>query len=774
MQIRCRQNINILLFVLKFCLTCCFVTFLSVGSVSAQNTEIRTDNSVSRSDGTKDCQPRDGDYKKMAEKANQHLINMKNQYDLYEKKLKSMRKDDQICFLPSSLDFKTGDKTSLGDKTLQSLKAAAGSALDGIKIGWKYVTAAGSAIVNGTINGINNLTGSEISAISGGNLTFNAKDEKGASIAASKYVPAIKNNFAAVNTRLSDTQLDIQSYQEDITKSKSQYSADRVNYQNQLSSTKDAAKRKELNVQIETLNAKIQILLDCQKSFNDLRIPRDRMKKERENAHSYLALISGLADSDCTCNAKTGELLTCTVKDDTFEEDDVNDAACKKLNEYQADLSVCPTCGIFETILIADQKLASGAFEKLSNGLIKLLTTAFLIFLAYQVLLLVGSPAKQGSGKFLNTVMLQGFKVAVAIILLETPTYIYENGLSPIIESGFDFGLSLIPTDAKNVVDSYAENYSSFDQKNKLLTADFLKKMMGAVEGFNEKSSIIPAIGRSLYCNSWQNKIWGIIPHWEMMFEGIIVFAFGLMIMLAVGFYLLDIAIHLGVICCVLPFLIACWPFKLTAGYSSVGWKMLLNVFFRFVMMGVLLATVVELLKEALTAGINENDLMEWLNSNDTDSLSKAMNISGLQMLILVICCMISMKLVRNLSNVTERYGSGGVPTGDMGSNLGGVAAGVATNIAKAGMGKAGEVAGKAAGDIAEASGVKGAAQAAGNKVKDGLKSFGGAMGIGSKAKMAGGRGGNKSGEEKSSQTGGSGNNSDSSENKGGSFGPTS
>ena len=771
MLTRCRQNKNVLSFMLKICLTYCFLMIVTATTVFAQDTEIKTDASQTHTDGTKDCEPRDGDFKKMAEKANQELIDMKTNYDEYEKQLEAMRKNDVVCFVPNELDFKTGDKSTAAGKAGQALKALVNSSVDMAKVGFKYITAAGSAVINGAINGINKATGSEISAISGGNLTFDAKDEKGASIAASKYLPAIANSFAAVNGRLKDTQLDIASYKKDLTKAKTQYSNDKNSLRQDLASIADNKKRTEINGQIKVLDEKINILSDCLNTFENLLQPRKKMGKARENAHTYLQLISGLSDHDCTCNAKTGDLLTCTVKDDTFEEDDVNDATCKQLNEYQSDLSVCPTCGIFETILVADQDLAKGAFEKLSGGLIKVLITAFLIFLAYQVLMLVGSPAKQGIGKFMNTVLLQGFKVAVAVVLLEVPSFIYENGLTPIIESGFEFGLALIPTDAKNVVDSYAENYNSFNQENQLLTADFLKKLMGAVEGFNEKSSIIPAIGRSLYCNSWQNKVWYIIPHWEMMFEGILVFAFGLMIMLAVGFYLLDVAIHLGIICCVLPFLIACWPFKLTSGYTSVGWKMLMNVFFRFVMMGVLLATVVELLKEALTVGINENDLMEWLNSNDTDSLSKAMNITGLQMLILVICCMISMKLVRNLSGVTERFAPGGVPTGDMGAKLGGTAASAATIAAKAGMGKAGAVAGKAAGEIAEASGAKGAAQAAKNKIQGSMQKAAGAMGIGSKAKMAGGRNGGGSGGNGSSGGGSGSSGGQSSQSGGGSGG---
>ena len=115
--------------------------------------------------------------------------------------------------------------------------------------------------------------------------------------------------------------------------------------------------------------------------------------------------------------------------------------------------------------------------------------------------MLIGSPAKQTIGKFLNTILLQGFKVALAVGLLEMPNMVYELGLTPLIESGFEFGLSLIPSDSQGVIEEFAGKYNSFDQGNNLLTADFLQKVMGAVEGYNAKTATFPAIGRSLYCN---------------------------------------------------------------------------------------------------------------------------------------------------------------------------------------------------------------------------------------------------------------------------------
>lgn len=707
-------------FIVKTVFFSCFILLAAIQTAHAAEATSGTPTS-SNSDltsGTKECEIDDKNSKKIAEQANKELIIMKSKYDEYENLLNAMRntKDTQICFTPSLLDFQLGDKQSLSGKVWQAFKGFIKTNIDVAKIIYKSITTS--------------------------DLSFNANDAAGAVIGA-KYVPALQNNFDILDKKLKDTSIDIKSHIQDVNSAKHGYESnlqERIIETRKAQESQDKEKIADAKAHYEALKAKIDILNDCQKAFNKVMNPRRAFSTSRNNAHQYLTTLSGNVESQCTCNASTGELLSCEVKDDTFQEDDINDSNCKQLNEYEADFTFCPICGIFETILKADQKLSGGAFDALSSALIKLVLLGFSIFIGYQVLMLIGSPAKQTIGKFLNTILLQGFKVALAVGLLEMPNTVYELGLTPLIESGFEFGLSLIPSDSQGVIEEFAGKYNSFDQGNNLLTADFLQKVMGAVEGYNAKTATFPAIGRSLYCNSWENRIWNVIPHWQMMIEGILIFAFGLMIMLAVGFYLLDIAIHLGVIACLIPFLIACWPFKQTSGYTKTGWNMILNVCFRFIMMGVLLASVIELIKAALEAGIDKGQLETWLNSNDTDALEAAMSINSLQMLVLLVCCMISMKLVSQLSSVTNRFASGGVPTKDMGSKLGGAAASAATAVAKPAALKGGKAIASAGGAMAEAAGVKGAMQAAGNEIVGGIKNIAGQVGIGSKAKTADGR----------------------------------
>ena len=99
------------------------------------------------------------------------------------------------------------------------------------------------------------------------------------------------------------------------------------------------------------------------------------------------------------------------------------------------------------------------------------------------------------------------------------------------------------------------------------------------------------------------------MPHLEMLIEGAIVLVFGVMISLSVGFYLLDVSLELGIVCCLIPFLIACWPFKITVQYTKVGWQFILHMFFNFVMIGVVISVISELTKMALSSGMDKGEL---------------------------------------------------------------------------------------------------------------------------------------------------------------------
>lgn len=468
--------------------------------------------------------------------------------------------------------------------------------------------------------------------------------------------------------------------------------------------------------------AQTENISKCQEKLTAVVENRSSLMSNRKNAHNLLSVLS--EEVDCNCNTEAEE-TTCSAIDTDIEEDDVK--VCPALSEYQTELKNCVICNLMRTILAAVQNIAQKSFDALAVPLITLLGIGFALFLGYITLMIVSSPATQKISAYFNPILIQGFCVAVAILLLSYPSAIYELAVSPIIDTGVDFGVGL--SNINNIdldITAKGEKYEFSENSNNYLSSDILKKTVGAADAFSQNVSLMPAIGRSLMCNAWNELYFEIFQHIEMWINGLILYVFGMIIMFVIGFYLLDACVQLGIICALMPFLIASWAFKLTRTYSVRGWDVLLNTFFNFVMMGIIIVSVTEILIYSLGEGISMDTLKDALNSNDVYMLNRTIDFGGLQMILLLVSCAISLKLIGTIPDITNKFAGGlGLNTGNM---IGGAAAAQFKNAALS----TGKIGAKVAGvtlkagaretaKLAEASGALGAFRAGKNAVRQAI-----------------------------------------------------
>lgn len=440
----------------------------------------------------------------------------------------------------------------------------------------------------------------------------------------------------------------------------------------------------------------------CQADAEAAAVQRDKMIEKRAEAHNLLDVLSGNLEVHCICateevngkEEKTEEIKECTAINPEFIEDNMD--GCPTIEEYRERMTGvngerCIICRLFQTILQAVQNIAQKAYDALAPALSGLVGVGFGIYIAYITLLAVAAPAVQKLSQYLTNLTVQGFKVAIALILLSSPHFVYGTLISPVLDGGIDFGMSL-SRENEVTIKNYASNVE-FNSQNTYLQANVLQNAVGAAVAFNESAALVPAIGRSLICNSWNydagflqmvkelfgKRFWMRVQMW---LEGIILYLFGIAIAFAVGFYMLDCALQLGIVCAMMPFFVACWPFKLTKGYTKQGWDIFLNTFFNFVVMGIIIGVSSELLQQALGTGLTEDSLQAALNSNDADIIMESIEFGGLQMVMLIICCLIALKISGEVQNITNKL-SGGLNIG-IGAGIGGVAGSTMTKAAAA------------------------------------------------------------------------------------------
>lgn len=502
----------------------------------------------------------------------------------------------------------------------------------------------------------------------------------------------------------------------------------------------------------------------CANALQGLINVRSEMLKLFNDARRSF-MILGSDEVECTCQKDENGKLTNkvdTCKAVGYEDEENIEKDCKLLSEYQAEMGeICLTCGLMAKILGAVQKISQSAFEEIAPSLVKLLLIAFLIYMAYTTLLMLGSPETQKISRYLTSLLVQGAKVAIAILILNSPKALYGYAINPILEGGIDFGLafsnitggddktgeSFSVSEDNNISQKVKENgaeYSkNFDGNNEYLSASLLEKMVGANKNFSKEAASVPALGRALICNSWLKKVLVVFPSPTLFINGAVLLVFGVMIWLAIGFYILDCCLELGVVVAMMSFFVACWPFKLTSAYVKVGWDMLINVFFNFIMISVVLVTITMLSRNVMPDGIED-----MLNAGEDrlDELADELQIIGLKMALIIVTCMICVKLGRESGRLANKFAGGAAIK--MGANLGGLAGSVATNTVKGTVQTAGKAAGGLAGSAAEASGASAAISAGKNavvrKLGGGNKSGGASFNPGSAGRGAAAAGGEK------------------------------
>lgn len=336
----------------------------------------------------------------------------------------------------------------------------------------------------------------------------------------------------------------------------------------------------------------------------------------------------------------------------------------------------CIFCPLFKTLYSAARTMSVEALKVTHDPVRNVMTIGFSIYIAFLVIGHVSSLTKQDAPKFLTGLFTNVFKFLVAFLLLKYTDTIYNYVINPMLAASLDFGGSMLFEASEALKECKIEG-----NLNGVLPMELYDRLDCFVRGVQKEIAFAQSAGSSLMCvgmNEASGK-WGI---WDfsMVFSGLIVYLAALLLSFAFAFYLIDSVVMLGVIGAMMSFFIACWPFKLTTGYTSKGFNMFMNVFFIFIFMGIVVSINTQLIKAALESGGLEN-LQEALSGNVIDEAKRTLDINGVGFLIVLCCCFFGFKFSAKSAQLAGNMAGGGGM--DIGAKLGGMMASGAVNSAK-------------------------------------------------------------------------------------------
>lgn len=343
---------------------------------------------------------------------------------------------------------------------------------------------------------------------------------------------------------------------------------------------------------------------------------------------------------------------------------------CMKLPERLAKTKKCLFCPLFKTLYKAAQTMAQISYEKTGIPIRNVMVIGFAVYIAFAVLGHVSAFTKQDAPKFLTDLLVITFKVIVAFLLLSNGEEIYNWVINPLLAAGLDFGSAMLFQSGGS---SMAECKANAGSLTGILPDGLYDRLECYIKAIQDEISFAQATGDSLMCFGRKEASgWFGIWDFSMVFQGVIIYLCALLLSFAFAFYLIDSVVQLGIVGAMMAFLIACWPFKMTSGFTGKGFNMILNTFFIFIFMGIVVSINFQLIGEAMTSG-GLGALEGALNGNNIDKLKEMMDWTFGSFLILICCCIFGFKFSAQAAALAGQMAGGG--GAEIGSKIGGMVA---------------------------------------------------------------------------------------------------
>ena len=270
----------------------------------------------------------------------------------------------------------------------------------------------------------------------------------------------------------------------------------------------------------------------------------------------------------------------------------------------------CFFCPLFAVVYRAAVNITSVSFQKLATSFATIIAIGLAVWIAFQTLTHVSSLTKQDAPKFLSGIIKQSYKFLIAFFLLQYSQQFFNLAINPILESGMTIGTNLLTNQADySQLDGSSEEWEK--QKKRVsgipegyYGRELYQKLDSFVTSLQREIAFMQVVGSSLVCTGG-NLMWTINADdfgdgFQMFIQGAVIAIFGFLLSIAFAFYLMDAVVQLGIVGALMPFLIACWPFKITSKYASTGFNMVLNSFFVFVFIGLVISVNMNLIDSAL------------------------------------------------------------------------------------------------------------------------------------------------------------------------------
>lgn len=138
------------------------------------------------------------------------------------------------------------------------------------------------------------------------------------------------------------------------------------------------------------------------------------------------------------------------------------------------------------------------------------------------------------------------------------------------------------------------------------------------------------------------------IPNWNLLFSGIVIYFFAMILAMAVGLYFVDIAFKLGFAVLMLPVSIGLWPFKPTSKKLSENVSIIVRNAMLFTLMSIGLSFCIVLIMEGVFSGgvLDWGQFWEALETSNTGKMVENFSLFSMHTLVMAFCIIYGLKIL--------------------------------------------------------------------------------------------------------------------------------
>ena len=401
----------------------------------------------------------------------------------------------------------------------------------------------------------------------------------------------------------------------------------------------------------------------------------DTIKKMDDNAKSGGNGSAGAGESYGTGTPHSPENIGFI---DTPERDGYTDKDCMP-SRFREKYETCIFCNLFRAAFLTASNIAKASYDTLAPWILKLMSMAFAVWMAFQIIRFVSSMESKDTPTLLRSLFNQTFVFMICYFLLSGGTNQFmQLAMEPIFNTGFKLAQLVMSGEVASCDDEF-DISSSLEEGG--LPASMGISILCTIKVVQDKLLEVITAGSAAMCIAFWVKAYipAILPHPAYLFSGLGLWIAGMLLLLIFPFLMLDAVLQLAVSCALLPAAIAAFAFKATRNYVIKVWESFLKAMFSFIFLTIIMMILITIIDTAI--GESHKSLNAFTDQGTFEVILNDLSWTGVLFLKLVFVCLLGWAVLGQIAQFAGKFASS-VASTNIGAQLGTLGYSGAKNMA--------------------------------------------------------------------------------------------